>query len=487
MARFRLPVWQLAVRYLAMTAAALLITLVYRSILHVNQTTVALTFLVVIQLVAFGWGLVYSVYLSIVCTALYNFFFLPPIGTFLITSPENWVALLVFLASGIFMSNISESGRRQAVVSEARRREMERLYEFSQQLLMDERLPDLARHAPRVIASTFGLDAVAVYLTENDTAYFSDPQRTFVSVEDLRAAAQLPDSPRRSSKEVRIVPLMLGMRANGSVAMTEGQYSDGLYEAIGGLLAIALERAVALERFSRVEAAREGERLRSALLDSVTHELRTPLTAIRAAATSLLSQPTLGEDRRHEMFTIVDEESARLDRLIGQTVEMAQLDASGIHLRQRPQRLREVVDTALEDSRLLLRGHSVDVQVPPDLPAVSMDRELIRRVFRHLLENAARYSPAGSPIQITASLANDRLLVTIADQGQGIDEGDLPFIFDKFYRGNHQRQHPQGTGMGLAIAKAILGAHQGGIDVASHSNPSHPNHGAAFTFWIPAS
>src|ERR1700678_1108863 len=181
MIRSRLPVPQLAFRYLAMTSAVLLITLVYRSILHVNQTTVALTFLVVIQLVAFGWGLVYSVYLSIVCTALYNFFFLPPIGTFLITSPENWVALLVFLASGIFMSNISESGRRQAVVSEARRREMERLYEFSQQLLSDERCPHLAPPGAPVIASSFGLDAVAVYLTENDTAYFSDPQRTFVS------------------------------------------------------------------------------------------------------------------------------------------------------------------------------------------------------------------------------------------------------------------------------------------------------------------
>ncbi len=482
MVRFRLPFWQIALRYLAISAAVLLIALVYRSILHLNQTTVALTFLVVIQLVAFGWGLMYSVYLSLVCTALYNFFFLPPIGTFTIASPENWVALLVFLATGIFMSNISESRRRQAAVSEARRREMERLYEFSQQLLMDERLHDLARHAPHVIASTFGLDAVAVYLTDNDTAYFSDSRRPFVSVEALRAAAQLPDSPRRSPNEARIVPLMLGMRANGSMAMMDGQYSDGLYEAIGGLLAIALERAVALERFSRVEAAREGERLRSTLLDSVTHELRTPLTAIRAAATSLLSQPTLGEERRHEMFTIVDEESARLDRLIGQTVEMAQLDASGIHLRLRSQRLREVVDMALEDSRLLLRGHSVKVEVSPDLPTVSMDRELIRRVFRHLLENAARYSPAGSPIQITATLPSDRLLVTVADQGQGIEEGELPFIFDKFYRGNHQRQHSQGTGMGLAIAKAILGAHRGGIDVISH-----PNQGSAFTFWIPAS
>jgi two-component system, OmpR family, sensor histidine kinase KdpD len=480
MARSRLPLRQLTLRYLAMTAAVLLVVLVYRRILHVNQTTVALTFLVVIQLVAFAWGLVYSIYLSIACTLLYNFFFLPPIGTFTVASPENWVALMAFLASAIFISNISERERRQAAVSEARRREMELLYEFSQQLLMDERLHDLARHAPRVVASTFGLSPVALYLTENDTAYFSDPGRTFVSIEQLRGVTQLPDASRDAPKTVRIVPLMLGMRANGSIAMTEGEYSDGLYDAIGGLLAIALERAAALERFSRVEAAREGERLRSALLDSVTHELRTPLTAIRAAATSLLSQPWLGEDQRHEMFVIVEEESTRLDRLIGQAVEMAQLDANGVHLRLRTQKLREVVEMALEDSRLLLRGRPVSVELPDDLPAVSMDRELIRRVFRHLLENAARYSPAGSPIRISSAIAKNRLLVSISDEGQGIDESEQTLIFDKFYRGNRQRHSSQGTGMGLAIVKAILRAHQGGIDVISH-----PQQGASFSFWIP--
>ena len=216
-------------------------------------------------------------------------------------------------------------------------------------------------------------------------------------------------------------------------------YSDGLYDAIGGLLAIALERATALDRFSRVEAAREGERLRSALLDSVTHELRTPLTAIRAAATSLLSQPSLGESQRHEMFAILDEESARLDRLIGQAVEMAQLDTDGIEVRLKPQRLQEVIDMALEDCHALLRGRPVMVELPPDMPSISLDRELIRRVLRHLLENAARYSPAGSPVRIGAALEADRLLVSITDQGQGIDEAEQAYIFDKFYRGSRQR------------------------------------------------
>jgi len=340
----------------------------------------------------------------------------------------------------------------------------------------------VASHAPRVVASIFAFDAVILYLTESDTAYSSDPRRTFVSIDELRTAARLPDGMRPRVDGVSIVPLVLGMRASGSIAMTKKTktaYSDGLYDAIGGLLAIALERATAIDRYSRVEAARESERLRSALLDSVTHELRTPLTAIRAAATSLLSQPFLAESQRHEMFTILDEESARLDRLIGQAVEMAQLDTDGIEVRLIPQPLQEVIDIALDDCHVLLRGRPVEVDLPPAMPSIALDRELIRRVLRHLLENAARYSPPGSPVRIGATLQADRLLVSIADQGQGIDDAEQAYIFDKFYRGSRQRLL-HGTGMGLAIAKAILRAHGGGIDVVSHRDQ-----GATFTFWVP--
>jgi len=483
MLRSRAPLRQLVLRYVAMTAAALLVVVIYRRILHVNQTTVALTFLVMVQFAAFRWGLIYSVCLSIGCTLLYNYFFLPPVGSFTISDPQNWIALLAFLASAIVISRISESERRQAGMSEARRSEMERLYEFSNQLLMEENLHDVASHAPRVVASIFAFDAVILYLTENDSAYTSDPRRNFVSLEELRAAARLADGPIPRTDGVRIVPMVLGMRASGSIAMKKeskvSSYSDGLYDAIGGLLAIALERSTALDRYSRVEAAREGERLRSALLDSVTHDLRTPLTAIRAAATSLLSQPSLEESQRQEMFAILDEESARLDRLIGQAVEMAQLDTDGIEVRPRLQPLQEVIDMGLEDCRVLLRGRPVTVELPPDMPSIPLDRELIRRVLRHLLENAARYSPAGSPVRIRAVLEADRLLVSITDQGQGIDDAEQAYIFDKFYRGSRQRML-SGTGMGLAIARAILRAHGGGIDVVSHRDQ-----GATFTFWVP--
>src|ERR1700677_3542035 len=177
MLRSRAPLWQLVLRYVAMTAAALLVVVIYRRILHVNQTTVALTFLVMVQFAAFRWGLVYSVCLSIGCTLLYNYFFLPPIGSFTIADPQNWIALMTFLASAVFISKISENERRQTVLSEGRRSELERLYEFSNQLLMEENLHDVASHAPHIVASIFAFDAVTLYLSESDAAFSSDPRR----------------------------------------------------------------------------------------------------------------------------------------------------------------------------------------------------------------------------------------------------------------------------------------------------------------------
>jgi len=241
-----------------------------------------------------------------------------------------------------------------------------------------------------------------------------------------------------------------------------------------------MERASAVERFSRVEAAREGERLRTALLDSVAHELRTPLTAIRAAATSLSSQASLAEGERKEMIAIVDEESARLDRLIGQVMEMAQLDSQGVRVRLQPERIEDVIGQALEDSRGLLRDRQVTLDIPANLPTLPMDREVIRRVLRHLIENAAKYSPAGSAIRIESRLSEDRLSISVSDAGPGIDESDRPLIFDKFYRGRRQRHRVQGTGMGLAIARAMAKAHGGSLELGRSDEP-----GATFTFWIP--
>jgi two-component system sensor histidine kinase KdpD len=462
------------------TLLAFALVILFRVLLHVNQTTVALSFLALILIAASRWRLAYSLYLSFLCALLYNYFFLPPIGRLTVNDPQNLVALAAFLGASLLVSHLANRARNEAELSESRRREVQQLYEFSQELLLHDDLSAVARITPSIAATIFKFRAVALYVRDGDAAYYSDPGNELVPLANLKSASEAPEPAVSSTGDLHVIPLVLGMRSLGAIAIRGSAQSSNIYEAIGTLVAIALERAAALERTSHMEAARESERLHTALLDSVTHDLRTPLTSIRAAATSLLSQPDMSQSARREMFAVIDEESARLDRLIGQAMETAQLDASSIHVQVKAERIREIIALALEEAQPLLGDRSVEVQVADDLPPVRLDRRLVRRVLRHLIENAVKYSPLGSPLRISARIENERLLVSVEDFGPGIEEFEKPLIFRKFYRGRKQRDRISGTGMGLAIVKAILDAHHGGIDVVSQ-----PSQGAQFTFWLP--
>ncbi|MGA8110093.1 MAG: ATP-binding protein [Acidobacteriaceae bacterium] len=470
---------KIVLRYAGLTAAALLLTWLFRTLAIVNDTTVALSFLTLVLITASRWRLAYSVYLSALCTVLYNFFFLPPLGRLTIEDPRNWVALAAFLCCSVLVSHLSDREHQHAETAEQRRKEVERLYEFSQQLLLQEDLRGLARATPSVAATVFGFRAVALYVREEDAAYYSDPTNALVPIVELKVAAAQSETVT-PQEGFHVIPLSLGMRSLGALAVAGGGYSPQIYEAVGGLVAIALERAAAVERSSRLEASRQSERLRTALLDSVTHDLRTPLTAIRAAATTLVSQPDLPEPERTDLAAVLDEESARLDRLIGQALEMAQLDAETVKVEVRSQDVRELLETTVEEMRPILRERPVTVHVADDAVRAPMDRALVYRVLRHLMENAARYSPEGTAIEVKARRQGYRLLVEVADQGPGIEPAELPFLFDKFFRGKKQRVKATGTGMGLAIVKAILEAHGGGIELASEAGK-----GTRFTFWLP--
>ncbi len=274
------------------------------------------------------------------------------------------------------------------------------------------------------------------------------------------------------------MPLTVGMRAVGALGWRPATLSREVGTALTTQVAIALERAVAIERSARLEASREGERLRAALIDSLTHELRTPLTSIRAAATTLRQTEGLDDSVRTELVSIVDEESAQLDALIGEAVEMAELDANSVHVHAEPCHARTLLEHAVAKSHSALARHDVVVQVEEPDELVLFDPHLLGRVLRHLLENAARYCPTGSRIVLRSRRAKDRLEFSVEDNGPGIDTVDLPLIFEKFYRGN--KSTGKGTGMGLAIARAILTAHGGGIDVTSS-----PQQGTTFRFWVP--
>ncbi len=466
------------------TAAVAAVTAFYRLVVHANQTTVALSFVILILFTAFRRRLAYSIYLSLLCALLYNFYFLPPIGSFTVSDPQNLVALISFLVAAISVNHVSARERRQAEALATHQLEIEKLYEFSQRLLLEDRLQQLSSSIPTIIAECFQMRAVSLRLPEHENGFTFDPEHLIANRDDSGAETQITGEPlateTSNAGSFRVVPLALGMRLKGTLAMVGRSYSESLYDAIGSLTAITIERAAAMDRNNRSDAAREGERLRAALLDSITHELRTPLTGIRIAATTLLTGTTLNEASIVDLATVISEESMRLDRLIGEAIVAARLSAGEVHVDSRPTDICSVIDLTMQDLGGLLRGRSVDVDCEAGAMLVAMDSELIRRVWKHLLENAVQYSPARSPIRLTARPLNNRLVMTITDHGKGIMEQEQSLIFNRFFRGANRGLHTDGTGMGLAIVKAILDAHQGSITVQKSGRE-----GTTFEFWIP--
>ena len=467
-------------RYVVTVSAVLAIGLVYLRIVKANPTTVALTFLLAVLVVSATWGLRYAVFMAVVAALAFNYHFLPPVGTFAIADPENWAALIAFLVTAVIASELSERARREAINANERRRDVERLYAFSQQLLFTDNVAELLNSIPRYIVESFGVRTAAIWLPNRSDVYRSRPELDGLEADHLRVVAARGEPQVDSQRQLSFLPLRMGVRVVGSLGISGAVLSRETLDAMSSLIAIAIERAGAIEKLSRAEAAREGEQLRSVLLDSVTHEFRTPLTAIKASVTSMISNPALGEDQRHELLTVINEESDRLNRLVGEAAEMAQLDAGKVELHLGPHPLREAVEEAVEKSRQAFGRHPVEIQLPADLPPVRMDVDRITEVLTQLLENAAKYSPHDSPIFVTGESRKGMVMTSVADRGPGIDDFEQGLIFDKFYRGRNQRLQVQGTGMGLAIARAIVEAHGGEIGVTSQLG-----HGSVFFLTLP--
>ncbi len=474
----QLKTW--AYRYTLAIGTIAVVVVAYRH-LPVNPTTVALTFLLVVLGLASRWGLSVATATAVVATLAFNYYFLPPIRTFTIADPQNWIALFAFLVTAIVASRLSERARREAQNANRRRKEVERLYLLSQQLLATDNVMELLNSIPLYVSEAFGLTAAAMYLPRRNEVYRTGIDHPELSLERLESVNGRGEPVVEEALELCLVPLRVGVRPVGSLGLEGAVLSRETLEAVGSLVAISIERAGAIETLTRTEAARESEKLRSALLDSVTHEFRTPLTAIKLSVTTLLSPDPMSPEARQELLTVINEETDRLNHLVGEAAEMAQLDAQQVELRREPYPVGEVIESALQRSKKILDGHEVRLQIPSSLPAVRVDLERIVEVIAQLLENAAKYSPGGSPITIGAELTGKMVNISVADQGPGIDDLEQSLIFEKFYRGRDQRYRVQGTGMGLAIAKAIVEAHGGSIGVTSQIGS-----GSVFHFTVPA-
>jgi two-component system sensor histidine kinase KdpD len=439
---------------------------------------VALTFLLAVLLIATVWGLAEAITTSFAAFFAFNFFFLPPVGALTIEHPENLVALFTFLIVAISASQLSARAQRRALETQRRRRETEQLYALGRSILLNERFDETLPGVVTSVARIFEVDQVALFdLSSNKTFRYGPEVDQALLAEVARTGASSHDPKGKFA----IASLQLAGNTIGSIAIRgEPGATITVVEAIANLIAIGLERARAIERAASAEAAHRNEELRAALLDGLAHDLKTPLTAIKASVTSLISGLPRTEERREELLTIVNEETDRLHRIISDTIQLARIDAGKVSLRRRPCALEEVIQQAaaelkLSDSRLRIR-------MPESLPTLPVDAELIVQALKQLLDNANRYSPAGAPIEISAQVMEDSVIVNVSDSGPGVPIDEQSRIFEKFYRGRQSARFPEGTGMGLSVAKGIVEAHGGSISVSARATG-----GSVFSLQIPLS
>ena len=456
------------------------ITFFYRHVLVANQTTVALSFLLAILAVSAVWGMVVSASMSVTAMLAFNYYFLPPVGTFTIADPQNWVALAAFLVTSMVGSQLSARIRREADEANSRRHEIERLYQFSQKLLSEGNVIQLMNAIPNYIVDSFEAGAAELFLPHKDKFYRSGHGAALVDEQKTKTAFLRDEMTIEPGTGFYFVPVRLGVRAIASLGISGAVVSRQTLDAVSSLVAIAIERARAIEQLGQTEAERQGERLKSALLDSITHDFRTPLTSMKAAATSLLGSQVTDHVQSTELLTIINEECDRLNHLVEEAAEMARLEAGEVELSFAAVPIGEIIQTAVTKMKSALAARIVDVRSDRELPAVRADFERIVDVLMKLIDNANLYSPKEQPITISAEANGEFVATSVADRGPGIDSFEQEMIFDKFYRGKDQRYLVRGTGMGLPIAKAIVSAHGGTIAVTSQLG-----HGSVFSFTLP--
>ena len=276
-----------------------------------------------------------------------------------------------------------------------------------------------------------------------------------------------------------LVPLRLGMRAIGLLAASGRIVEPGTLDAIAGLTAIAIERAKMLEERRDAERIRQGAELKTALLASLGHDLKTPLTAIAVAAGNLRSA-TASDALRRDQIGVIEVEVTRLNRLFENIVDMARIETGAVDAEREWVHPADIVDAAVRQVQHTLQGHPLELDV--DTPeSAQVDPRLTSTALAHLLENAGQYTPAGTPITVTAKIDEAGLTLSVRDRGPGIAPQDVEHLFEQFFRGAGARRRPFGTGMGLAITRGLLAAEGGRVWAENH-----PDGGACFTLHVPA-
>ncbi len=519
---------------LAIVGTLLITAIIYTLHLYPTIPDISLAYLLIVLALAGTRGLYAAVLSALVAFFSFDYFLVPPLYTFTIGRFEEWLALFVFLATAIITGQLASAMRLRAEQAGRQARETRILYELVRATNSEEDLEQqlsIVAHAIVDVFSSWGvrdcaillpdtrgkliLQASALQMDEEATASWVMTQDQAVELHDVSLAPQLSTSsaPRaivRSTAAIlpmrrymRMIPLKMGQKVVGVVRLLieddprlftrekslgidrdRSNPATTFFWTFLDQAASVIERARLRRESLQIELLKRTDALRAALLSSVSHDLRTPLSSIKAAASSLLQEDVQWDEEARRSFALaIEHEADRLNRLVGNLLDMSRIEGGALKPEKEWYPVDELIHDVLDHMQPVLQGRTVQTHLPDDLPPVELDYLQMDQVLTNLIENAVRYTPPESPIEVSAQIDGEQMVISISDRGPGIPQADKERIFDKFYRVLSTQRNAAtipGSGLGLAVSKGLVEAHGGHIWVEDR-----PGGGSIFRFTLP--
>jgi len=510
--RIRWVGYAAALAAVALVSGAIGLILAYMSIPNISMV-----YLIAVLAAAAAFGSGPAILASVAAFLAFDWFFVEPLHTFTISNPAEWVALLLFLLTALITGQLAAGQRTRARQAEQREREAVVLYDVVR-LVADPDLKGALNAVAERLRQELHLMGVAIEVMDNHDTIVREVvgDTEMVSVisymsTELLSEGEAPSKERRATPgrwvrvvpphppgvarqagrgDIHVVPVKSQGQRVGTILLAHPPNApefdpadDRLLSAVATQLGLAIERRRLRREATEAEALRRTDELRTALLNAVSHDLRTPLASIMASAGSLLQKDVpWTEEERDQFARAIERESGRLNRIVGNLLDLSRIQAGSIRPELDWYDLRALVDDVLGRLRPATAQHHLVVEVPKDLPPVPLDYVEIDQVLSNLIENATKYSPKGTEIRISARRDGEQVRVEVADQGPGIPAEALPLLFKPFSRLEGKGPRPKGTGLGLAVAKGLVEAHGGRIWAESRRDG-----GSRFVFTLPLS
>jgi two-component system sensor histidine kinase KdpD len=466
--------------------------------LRISPTNLVMIYLLTVVIAATYLGRGPAILVSFLSVLAFDFFFVPPFLTFVVSDTEYLLTFAGLLIVGFVISQLTSRVRDHAQAAEQRAANTSALYSLSQDLAAAGGLDSILKAIVEHMGQTFSRDVV-IFLPDPEHPSRLDPYTQdgqFMPDENEKAVAMWAfqhgqaagrGTDTLNAARARYLPLKTAQGVMGVLGIRPRDPNNQLtpeqrrlLDAFASQAAIAIERALLAEQARQAQVAQTTEKLQTALLNSISHDLRTPLVTITGALTSLEENgETMQKDSRRSLIETAREEAERLNRLVGNLLNMTRIEAGTLKVRFEPGDIQDAVGTALEQVNSRLEDRPVTIDIPDDTPMVPMDFVLIVQVLANLLDNAIKYSPPTAPIAISVRASGAYLEIDVSDRGVGIPRQDLDRIFDKFYRVQRPEQ-VSGTGLGLSICKGIIEAHDGFI-----AAENRPGGGTTFSIALP--